>query len=106
MKQKLWGGAFDKGPDDRAWAFGQSISSDAVMWQQEIQASIVHARMLGRQKVIEMEDSLKLVQGLGHVHAQIEDMKNSDGKPLSDAEVFQVLTPDAEDIHAAIESLL
>lgn len=106
LKQKLWGGVYSQGPDEHAWAFGQSIRSDSVMWEQEIQVSIVHARMLGKANIIDKTDSDTLVSGLESVRAKIEKAFLSDGKPLTSAEVFQMLTPDAEDIHAAVESLL
>lgn len=106
MKKKLWGGAFAKEPDERAWAFGQSINSDSIMWEQEIEVSTVHARMLGRAGIIEQKEAVRLAMGLGHVKSRILEALNSDGSPLTPQEAFQMLTPEAEDIHAAIEQLL
>lgn len=85
-KEKLWGGAFAKGPDDAAWNFGKSIASDLILWDEEIEVSIAHAKMLGATGVI----------------------------PPADAQALQValreLNPrdigDVEDVHAAVELLL
>lgn len=93
MKQKLWGGAFDKGPDELAWSFGQSIASDSVLWRSEIDVSIAHAKMLGATGIIEPKDSAALVEAL---------------QTLSDEICFGETTwdDDAEDIHGALEAIL
>jgi argininosuccinate lyase len=101
MKQKLWGGAFSKGPDELAWTFGQSIGSDVVMWEEEIQVSIAHARMLGATGIITTQDSSKLIGGLEMI---ANEVTGTAGVPP--AQALQRLSPDAEDLHGAIESLL
>ncbi|HWA82706.1 MAG TPA: lyase family protein, partial [Fimbriimonadaceae bacterium] len=95
MKQKLWGGAFAEGPDELAWSFGQSIESDIALWREEIAVSIAHAEMLGATGIIPDSDAKAIVEGLRAIRREAEE----NGPGL-------VFPPDAEDIHAAIESLL
>ncbi|HVT13639.1 MAG TPA: argininosuccinate lyase [Fimbriimonadaceae bacterium] len=94
VKQKLWGGAFSKGPDELAWSFGQSIDSDVALWRQEIHVSIVHAQMLGGRGIIPTPDAQAIVDGLRAIEEE------ADEKGVS------VFPADSEDIHAAIEGLL
>ncbi len=92
VKQKLWGGAFAKGPDELAWRFGQSIDSDSILGQEEIEVSIAHAEMLGACGILPASEAALLVQRLTEI-----------GKELS---AGASLPDDAEDIHAAIEQML
>ncbi len=89
--KKTWGGAFDKSPDKLAWRFGQSIETDAVLWREELDVSIAHARMLGATGIVPEADAL--VSELEKIRAEME---------IGSLE----LPPDAEDIHGAIESIL
>lgn len=89
--KKTWGGAFEKTPDDLAWKFGQSIESDSVLWREELDVSIAHARMLGATGIVPEADVI--ISELDKIRAEIE---------LGSLE----LPRDAEDIHGAIEAIL
>ena len=89
--KKTWGGAFDKSPDDLAWRFGRSIESDSVLWREELDVSVAHARMLGATGIVPEADVI--VSELEKIRAEIE---------IGSLELPQ----DAEDIHGAIEAIL
>ena len=61
---KLWAGRFSKQEDERVNDFNSSIAFDARMAQHDIQGSIAHATMLGRQGIIEPAEAELIVQGL------------------------------------------
>jgi len=90
---KLWGGRFQKSTDKQVDDFNSSIRFDARMYKQDISGSIAHAKMLGKQGIIPMEDSEKIVEGLKDILADIENNKIE----------FMI---DAEDIHMNIETIL
>ena len=90
---KLWGGRFQKSTDKKVDDFNSSIRFDKRMYKQDITGSIAHAKMLGKQGIIAVEDSEKIVSGLLEVLSDIESGKVE----------FLI---DAEDIHMNIEKLL
>ena len=90
---KLWGGRFQKSTDKKVDDFNSSIRFDKRMYKQDINGSIAHATMLGRQGIIPAEDALKIVKGLEEILADIENGKVE----------FDI---DAEDIHMNVEKLL
>lgn len=90
---KLWGGRFQKSTDAKVDDFNSSIRFDKRMYRQDIKGSIAHAKMLGKQGIIDMEDSEKIIAGLKEILSDIESGKVE----------FLI---DAEDIHMNIEKLL
>jgi argininosuccinate lyase len=90
----LWGGRFKKELHPKALKFSSSLSYDIELILEDIEGSIVHARMLAKIKIISQNEEKELLRGL----TQIEnDWKDGNWKP--DPEKF-------EDIHSAIESRL
>jgi argininosuccinate lyase len=69
---KLWGGRFTKAADKTVEGFTASLSFDRRLYKQDIQGSIAHARMLGRQGIISAEDAGAIEQGLTEILAEIE----------------------------------
>lgn len=90
---KLWGGRFQKSTDKKVDDFNSSIRFDKRMYKQDIQGSLAHAEMLGRQGIIPKEDADKIIDGLKAILADIEAGRVE----------FEI---DAEDIHMNIEKLL
>ncbi len=90
---KLWGGRFQKSTDKKVDDFNSSIRFDARMYREDIKGSVAHAKMLGKQGIIPVEDSEKIVSGLLDI---LNDIDN-------DKVEFEI---DAEDIHMNIEKLL
>ncbi len=69
---KLWAGRTGGDVDERLSAINNSIGFDSRMVKQDITGSIAHARMLGRQGIIEPEDAAKIVEGLQGILADID----------------------------------
>ncbi len=90
---KLWGGRFQKSTDKKVDDFNSSIRFDQRMYKQDIQGSMAHAEMLGKQGIIPKEDADKIIEGLKAILADIEAGKVE----------FEI---DAEDIHMNVEKLL
>ena len=90
---KLWAGRFQKETDTLVNDFNSSIQFDARLYREDIEGSIAHAMMLGRQGIISAPEAEKTVTALGEILADIEDGKIE----------FSV---DNEDIHMNIERLL
>ena len=90
---KLWGGRFTEATDSFTDHFHSSISFDQRMYKQDIQGSVAHAQMLGKQNIIPQADADLIVKTLGEILADIET-----GKAQFDEK--------AEDILMNIETLL
>ncbi|MBD9008973.1 MAG: argininosuccinate lyase [Clostridiales bacterium] len=90
---KLWGGRFSKATDTLVDDFNSSIRFDARMYAQDIEGSMAHAEMLGRQGIIPEADAALIVKTLGEIKTDIENGKVE----------FEI---DAEDIHMNIETIL
>ena len=71
-KDKLWGGRFTQPTDKFVEEFTASIQFDKRLYHQDIRGSIAHARMLGKQGIIPLEDVEQIVHGLQHILQQIE----------------------------------
>jgi argininosuccinate lyase len=69
---KLWGGRFEKETAGEAEEFLNSLSFDARLWRQDIRGSIAHARMLGRQGIIDLDEAEEIVGGLEQIRDDIE----------------------------------
>ena len=90
---KLWAGRFLKETDTLVDDFNSSIAFDARLYREDIEGSLVHAAMLGKQGIISQEDTEKICEGLT--------------KLLTDIEAGRVeFSVDSEDIHMNVEALL
>jgi len=90
---KLWGGRFTKGTDKVVEDFHSSISFDQRLYEQDIRGSIAHARMLGKQGIIDNDEAGMIISALEAILANIK----------SGQVEFEIA---AEDIHMNIEKLL
>ena len=90
---KLWGGRFSKATDTLVDDFNSSIRFDARMYAQDIEGSMAHAEMLGKQGIIPVSDAELIVKTLAEIKTDIEAGKVE----------FEI---DAEDIHMNIETIL
>ena len=90
---KLWKGRFSKAATSSANEFNASIGFDQRMYNEDIAGSIAHAKMLGKQGIITMEESELIVKTLEEI---LEDIKA--GKVE--------FTIEGEDIHMNIETIL
>lgn len=71
-KDKLWGGRFTQPTDKFVEQFTASIDFDKRLYRHDIQGSIAHARMLGRQEIITREESESIISGLLDILDRIE----------------------------------
>jgi len=69
---KLWGGRFTQPTDKFVEEFTASIDFDKRMYHQDIRGSVAHARMLGKQGIIPIDDVGAIVHGLQQILQQIE----------------------------------
>jgi argininosuccinate lyase len=92
-KDKAWSGRFEGGIDSFVEEFTASIPFDVLLYRHDIEGSIAHARMLGRQKILTAAEARKIVAGLTRIREEIESGKVS----------FDL---SQEDIHMAVEQVL
>ena len=90
---KLWAGRFKKETDSLMDDFHSSISFDYKLYKEDIEGSIAHATMLGKQGIIDLPSSQLIVKTLKEIKSDIEQGKVE----------FSV---SAEDIHMNVESIL
>lgn len=90
---KLWTGRFKKELDPRTNDFNRSLPFDSRMYRQDIEGSLAHAAMLGRQGIISDGDCEKITDGLLSILHDIES-----GTLTFDGEY--------EDIHTFVEANL
>ena len=90
---KLWGGRFTEGVNELVNNFNSSISIDSRMYKEDIEGSLAHVKMLGKQGIIPSKDSEKIVEGLKEILIRINNGAIEIDK-------------DAEDIHSFVESIL
>ena len=90
---KLWSGRFTKEQDSLMDSFHSSIQFDNRLYAEDIRGSIAHVRMLGSCGIITDDEAQVIEDGLWDL--------------LEDIEAQRVeFSPEAEDIHMNIESLL
>ena len=91
--KKLWEGRFKKETNKLLEKFNASITFDKKMYSEDIFGSIVHSRMLAKQKIISNEEQKMIENGLLQIKNEIE---NNDF-------IFSI---EDEDIHMAVEKRL
>ena len=102
---KLWAGRFQKETDTQVNDFNSSILFDQRMYKQDIQGSLAHATMLGRQGIITKEEADDIVNGLTTILQDIEDgkvefsMENEDIHMNIEAMLTQRIGPDGKRLH-------
>lgn len=90
---KLWKGRFSKDSAASADEFNASIGFDKRMYKEDIEGSMAHAEMLGKQGIIAKEEAELIIKTLKEILADIEAGKVE-------------FTIEGEDIHMNIETLL
>ena len=90
---KPWSGRFIKKTNPLVDAYTGSLDVDATLYSYDIRASIAHARMLARRRIIPRADADAIVRGLREIEREIER-----GEFPFDASL--------EDIHTNIEARL
>lgn len=89
----MWGGRFSKKTDLLTDDFNSSISFDQRLYKQDITGSIAHARMLGKQNIIDPNEAELIIKTLETI--------------LIDIEAGNVeFSVSMEDIHMNVEAIL
>ena len=90
---QLWGGRFTKETDKLVYAFNASIGFDKRLFRQDIEGSLAHVKMLGKQGILTKEETDKITDGLVSIRKDVES---------------GVLAIDEsyEDIHSFVEAVL
>ena len=91
--KKPWSGRFVDKTSKSVESFTESISFDHRLWKYDIEGSIAHAKMLGKQGIISKRETGKIIKGLKDIAHRIDTGKFRFNKAL-------------EDIHMNIESAL
>ncbi len=89
----LWDGRFEKGMDELVMEFNASIGFDQRMYNEDIDGSIAHVRMLAKCGIMSEEERDKIIAGLNTIREKIESGEIT-------------FTVEDEDIHMGIESRL
>lgn len=90
---QLWGGRFTKETDRNVYLFNASVDFDKRLYKQDIEGSIAHATMLGKQGIITESEKDQIIKGLGNIKAMVEE----GSLEISDK---------YEDIHSFVEATL
>jgi argininosuccinate lyase len=88
----LWDGRFSGGPAALMLRFSESLSTDMLMWRQDIAGSKAHATMLRAVGILDDDELQAILSGLDQVAAELE----AGWQPGIDQ----------EDIHMAVEGRL
>lgn len=75
MNKKPWGGRFRKSTHKAAEMFSSSIEFDSRLYEEDIDGSIAHVKMLAEQGIIPKKDSAAIIRGLNKVRKDIETGK-------------------------------
>ena len=90
---QLWGGRFTKETDKLVYNFNASISFDQKFYKQDIEGSIAHVKMMGKQGILTDQESGDIVRALQEIRQDVEDGKLQ-------------ITDEYEDIHSFVEANL
>lgn len=90
---QLWGGRFTKETDKLVYQFNASISFDKKFYRQDIEGSIAHVKMLGKQGILTGEETDAIVNCLGEIRGDVEACRLA-------------ITDEYEDIHSFVEAQL
>ncbi len=93
MGDKIWGGRFEEPLDEVLDRFNASLRFDRKLYVQDIEGSMAHCRMLGRQGILPEEEAMRIVEALAEIRREMDRGEHG----------FQ---REAEDIHSLVESLL
>lgn len=90
---QLWGGRFTKETDQLVYNFNASISFDRKFYKQDMEGSIAHVKMLGKQGILTEQEAAQIVAELKKILAETE------------AGTLEI-SSEYEDIHSFVEAAL
>lgn len=90
---QLWGGRFTKETDQLVYNFNASISFDQKFYKQDMEGSIAHVKMLGKQGILTEQEMNDIVKSIHEILAEVEEGKLE-------------ISHEYEDIHSFVEATL
>lgn len=90
---QLWGGRFTKETDQLVYQFNASISFDRKFYRQDMEGSIAHVKMLGKQGILTETEAKEIVAAIKTILQEVE------GGSLE-------ISHEYEDIHSFVEATL
>jgi len=90
---QLWGGRFTKETDQLVYRFNASIGFDQKFYKQDIEGSIAHVKMLGKQGILTDTEMNDIIKCLSDILGEVDDGK-------------LVISDEYEDIHSFVEANL
>ena len=90
---QLWGGRFTKETDKLVYNFNASISFDQKLYKQDMEGSIAHVKMLGKQGILTEKEMQDIVDCLKEILKEVEEGK-------------LIISDEYEDIHSFVEAKL
>ena len=90
---QLWGGRFTKETDQLVYNFNASISFDQKFYKQDMEGSIAHVKMLGKQGILTEQEMNDIVKTIREILAEVEEDKLE-------------ISHEYEDIHSFVEATL
>ena len=103
----LWSNRLSKGNSKNFQRIGSSIHVDKRLYKEDIFASIVHAKMLIKQRIIPKKDGLKIIKGLQKIEKEIDRNKFKFREQFEDIHqniekrLFQIIGESAGYLHTA-----
>ena len=105
--QAIWNKRIKKSTSELFQEIGSSINVDKRLFKEDIQASLVHVKMLHKQKIISLKVKNKIINGLKKIEKQILQKRFIFNKKYEDIhmniekKLFQLIGDDAGFIHTA-----
>ena len=105
--QAIWNKRIKKNTSELFQEIGSSINVDKRLFKEDIQASLVHVKMLHKQKIISLKVKNKIINGLKKIEKQILQKRFIFNKKYEDIHMniekrlFQLIGDDAGFIHTA-----
>ncbi len=90
---QLWGGRFTKETDQLVYNFNASITFDQKFYKQDIEGSIAHVTMLGKQGILTNEEAQDIIKTLKEIQSEVENGTLE-------------ISSEYEDIHSFVEATL
>jgi len=103
----VWSHRFGKANSKNFQRIGSSINVDKRLYNEDIQASIVHAQMLIKQRIIPKKDGKKIINGLKKIKREIDKNKFKFKEKFEDIHqniekrLFQMIGESAGYLHTA-----
>ena len=104
---KVWGTRMKSKPSELLTKINASIDVDKELYQQDLNGSIAHCKMLAKQKIIKSDISKKIVNGLEKIRKEIQSKKFKFSKSNEDIHLniekrlFEIIGPNAGFLHIA-----